>query len=95
MESRRSLPALTILRTERWIEDTQVEANINYLWNNDATKGNNEVPTGRTRKQTDKGLAHALEIHFDRRKGLLLRLQRKSENINNLVDSKFNVRAVS
>ena len=95
MESRRSLPAHTIFWTERWIEDTQVEANINYLSNHDATKDNNEVPTGRTRKQTDKGLAHTLEIQFDRRKRLLFRLQRKSENINNLMESKFNVRAVS
>ena len=47
---RRSLPALTIPQTERWIQDTQVEGNINYLSNPDATKDVNEV---RTRKQTE------------------------------------------
>ena len=89
---RRSLPALTIPQTERWIQDTQVEGNINYLSNPDATKDVNEV---RTRKQTEKGLAYSLEILFDRRKRLLLRLQRKSENIKILMENKFNVRAVS
>ena len=60
-----------------------------------ATKGVNEVPTVRTRKQTEKGLTYSLEILFDRRKRLLLRLQRKSENIKNLMENKFNVRPVS
>ena len=41
---RRSLPALTMLKTERWIQDTQAEGNINYLSNPDAIKGANEVP---------------------------------------------------
>ena len=89
---KRSLPALTIPQTERWIQDTQVEGNINYLSNSDATKDVNEV---RTRKQTEKGLAYSLEILFDRRKRLLLRLQRKSENIKILMKNKFNVMAVS
>ena len=73
---RRSLPALTIPQTERWIQDTQVEGHINYLSNRDATKGVNEVPTVRTRKKTEKGLSYSLEIFFDRRKSLLLRLQK-------------------
>ena len=63
--------------------------------NPDATEGANEVPPVRTRKQTEKGLAYSLEILFDRQKRLLLRLQRKSENIKNLMENKFNVRAVS
>ena len=91
----RSLPALTIPQTEQWFQDTQVEGNINYLSNPDATEGVNEVPTVRTRKQTEKGLAYSLEILFDRCNRLLLRLQRKSENIKNLMENKFNVRAVS
>ena len=93
---RRYLPVLTIPQTEQWIQDTQVEGNINYLSNPDATKGGvNEAPTVRTKKQTEKGLAYSLEILFDRRKRLLLRLQRKSENIQNLIKNEFNVRAVS
>ena len=63
---RRSLPVLTIPQTEQWIQDTQVEGNINYLSNPDATKGVNEAPTVRTRKQTEKGLAYSMEILFDR-----------------------------
>ena len=39
--------------------------------------------------------AFSLEIFFDRRKRLLLRLQRKSENIKNLMEKKFNASAVS
>ena len=92
---RRSLPALTIPQTERWIQDTQAVGNINYLSNPNATKDVNEAPTLRTRKQTEKGLAYSLEIFFDRRKRLLLRLQRKSENMRNLMENKFSVRAVS
>ena len=60
--------------------------------NPDATKDVNEV---RARKQTEKGLAYSLAILFNRRKRLLLRLQRKSENIKNLMENKFNVRAAS
>ena len=70
----RSLPALTKPQTERWIQDTQFEDKINYLSNTDASEGVNEVPTVRTRKQTEKGLAYGLEIVFDRWKRLLLRL---------------------
>ena len=92
---RRSLPALTIPQTERWIQDTQAVGNIHYLSNPNATKDVNEAPTVRTRKQTEKGLAYSLEIFFDRRKRLLLRLQRKSENMRNLMENKFSVRAVS
>ena len=47
---RTSLPILTIPQTERWIQDTEVESNINYLSNSDATNDVNEVPTVRTRK---------------------------------------------
>ena len=78
---RRSLPALTIPQTEQRIQGTQVEGNINYSSNLDATKGVNEVPTVRTRRKTQEGLGYILEILFDRWKRLLLRLQRKSENI--------------
>ena len=62
--------------------------------NSDATKDVNEVPAVRTRKQTI-GLVYSLDIVFDRQKKLLLRLQRKSENIKNLMENKFSVRAVS
>ena len=92
---RRSLPVLTIPQTEQWIQDTQVEGNINYLSNPDATKGANEITIVRTRKQTERGLVYSLKILFDRWKRLLLILQNKSENIKNLMESKFNVRAVS
>ena len=51
---RRSLPALSILQTERWIQGTQLESNINYLSNPDATKDVNEVQTVRSRTQTEK-----------------------------------------
>ena len=40
-------------------------------------------------------MTYSLKILFDRRKRLLLRLQRKSENIKNLIENKFNVRAAS
>ena len=92
---RRSLPAFTIPQTERWIQYTQAEGNISYLSNPSATKDVNEVPTVRTRKQTEEGLADSLEMLFDGRKKLLSILQRKSENIKNLMKNKFNVRAVS
>ena len=92
---RRSLPAFTIPQTERWIQYTQAEGNISYLSNPNATKDVNEVPTVRTRKQTEEGLADSLEMLFDGRKKLLSILQRKSENIKNLMKNKFNVRAIS
>ena len=92
---RRSLPAFTIPQTERWIQYTQAEGNISYLSNPNATKDVNEVPTVRTRKQTEEGLADSLEMLFDGRKKLLSILQRKSENIKNLMKNKFNVREVS
>ena len=76
---RRSLSTLTIPKTERWIQDTQVGGNINYLSNLDATKDINEVPAVRTRKQTKNGLAYSLEILFDRRKRLLLKSKVKHE----------------
>ena len=46
----RSLSALNLPQTERCIQDTQVEANINYLSNPDATKDVNQVPAVTTRK---------------------------------------------
>ena len=92
---RRSLPAFTIPQTERWIQYTQAEGNISYLSNPNATKDVNEVPTVRTRKQTEEGLPDSLEMLFDGRKKLLSILQRKSENIKNLMKNKFNVRAIS
>ena len=73
----------TIPQSERWIQETQVEGDINYLSNSDATKDVNKVLTVRTKKQTENGLAYSLEILFNRRKRLLLRLQRKSANIKN------------
>ena len=48
---RRSLPALIIPQTERLIQDTHVEGDINYLLNSDATEDVNEVSAVRTRKQ--------------------------------------------
>ena len=92
---KRYLPTPTMPQIERWIQDTQIEDNIKCLSNPDATKGVNDVPTVRSREQTEKGLALNLKILFDRRKRLLLRLQRKSENIKNLMGNKFIVRAVS
>ena len=79
----RYLPAFTIPQSERWIQETQVEGDINYLSNYDATKDVNEVLTVRSKKQTENGLAYSLEIIFNRPKRLLLRLKRKSENVKN------------
>ena len=92
---RKSLPSLTIPQTERWIQDIKVEGNLNYLSNPDATKDATEVSAVLTRKQTVKGLAYSLKVLSDRRKRLLLRLKRKSENIKNLMENKFNIRIVS
>ena len=89
---RRSLPAITIPQTDKWIQDVQVEGTVNYLSNADAI---NEAPVVRNRKQTEKGLAYSLGILFDKRKRLLSRLERKSENINGLMEKKLNVRAIS
>ena len=89
---RRSLPAITIPQTDKWIQDVQVEGTVNYLSNADAI---NEAPVVRNRKQTEKGLAYTLRILFDKRKRLLSRLERKSENINGLMEKKLNVRAIS
>ena len=89
---RRSLPAITIPQTDKWIEDVQVEGTVNYFSNADAI---NEAPVVRNRKQTEKGLAYSLGILFDKRKRLLSRLERKSENINGLMEKKLNVRAIS
>ena len=88
---RRSLTAITIPQTDKWIQDVQVEGTVNYLSNADAI---NEAPVVRNRKQTEKGLAYGLGILFDKRKILLSRLERKSENINGLME-KLNVRAIS
>ena len=91
----RSLPVLTIPQNERWIQDTQVEGNINYLSNIDAAKDVNEVPAVRTRKQTEKGRHIVWRFFFDKWKRLLLRLQTKSENMKNLMKNMFIIRAVS
>ena len=48
---RKSLPALIIPQTERRIQDTHIEGDINYLLNSDATEHVNEVSVVRTRKQ--------------------------------------------
>ena len=58
----RYLPVFTIPQSERWIQETQVEGDINYLSNSDATKDVNKVLTVRTKKQTENGLAYSLEI---------------------------------
>ena len=63
--------------------------------NPDDTEEVNEVPAVKTRKQTVKGLTYSAKILFDRRKILLLSLQKKSENIKNLMENKFNVRKIS
>ena len=52
--------------------------------NPDATK---DVPAVETRKKTQKGLTYSQDILFNRQKMLLLRLQRKSENIKNLIEN--------
>ena len=63
--------------------------------NPDATEDINKVSAVRARKQTEKVLAYSLEILFDRKKRLLLKLLRKSENMKNLMENKFDVRTVS
>ena len=57
-----------LAQTERWIQDTQFEGNINVLSNPDATEDVNKVSAVRARKQTEKVLAYSLDILFDRKK---------------------------
>ena len=98
MARRRSLPAVNILTLERLQQQDIAQGIENFLFSIDS---NPEVGhsfdgiTKRSRKQTEKGLAYSLQVLFEKRKRLLSRLQRKSENINTLIQSKLNVQTVN
>ena len=98
MARRRSLPAVNILTLERLRQQNPAQGIENFLFFIDS---NPEVGhsfdgiTKRSRKQTEKGLAYSLQVLFEKRKRLLSRLQRKSENINALIQGRLNVRKVN
>ena len=101
MARRRSLPAVNITTLERLQQQDLAQGIENFLCSIDS---NPEVwfrmesfdgITKRSRKQTEKGLAYGLQVLFEKRKRLLSRLQRKSENINTLIQSKLNVRTAN
>ena len=51
--------------------------------------------TKRRRKQAVKGLAYSFKVLFEKRKRLPYRLQRKSENVNAMIESRLNVGIVN
>ena len=53
-----------------------------------------ENVTKRSRKPTEKGLQYVLETLCEKRKRILSRLERKAENIRNLMSSGFYLRTV-
>ena len=63
--------------------------------NPDAARNIHEVTAVRTRKETEKDWHIVRRSFMIKRKRLLLRLQRKPENIKNLMENTFNVRAVN
>ena len=70
----------------------------NYLCSidfNQAVGNSFDAITKRSRKQAEKGLAYSLQVVFEKRKRLLSRLQRKSANINALMQSSLNVKTVN
>ena len=98
MARRRSLPALNIPTHERLQEQDLAQGIENFLCSIDSNPevGNSfDGITRISRKQTEKGLAYSLQVLFEKRKRLLSRLQRKSENINTLIQSKLNIRTAN
>ena len=95
---RRSLPAINIPTLKRLQQQDPAQGIENFLCSMDSNPevGNSfDGITKRSRKQTEKGLAYSLQVLFEKRKRLLSRLQRKSENINTLIQSKLNVQTVN
>ena len=98
MARRRSLPAVNIPTLERLQKQDPVQGIENILCSIDSNLevGNSfDGITKRSRKQAEKGLAYSLQVLFEKRKRLLSRLERKSENINVLIQSRLNVRTVN
>ena len=98
MKRRRLLPAVNIPTLERLQKQDPVQGIGNILCSIDSNLevGNSsDGITKRSRKQTEKGFAYILPILFQKRKRLLSRFQRKSVNINALMQSRLNVRTVN
>ena len=98
MARRRSLLAVNIPTLERLQKQDPVQGIENILCSTDS---NLEVGkffdriTKRSRKQIEKDLTYSSQVLFGKRKRLLSRLQRKSENINALIQTRLNVRTVN
>ena len=87
MAWRRSLTAVNIPALERLQQQDPAQDIENFLCFIDSNPevGNSfDRITKRSRKETEKGLAYSLQVLFEKRKRLLSRLQRKSENMNAL-----------
>ena len=98
MERRKSLPAVSLPALKRLQQQYPAQGIGNFLCFIDSySKVSNSFHgiTKRSSKQTDKCLVYNLKVLFKKRKRLLSRLQRKSENINTLIQSKLNVRKVN
>ena len=98
MARRRSLPAVNIPTYETLPQQDPAQGIENFLCSIDSNPevGNSfDGITKRSRKQTEKGLAYRLQALSEKRERLLSRLQRKSDNINTLIQSKLNVRTVN
>ena len=98
MVRRKSLLAVNIPTLERLQQQDLRQGIENLLCsiNSNPEVGNSfDGITKRSKKQTEKGLACSLQVLFEKRKRSLSRLQRKSENINTLIQSKLNVQTVN
>ena len=98
MARRRSLPAVNIPILERLQQQHPAQGIENYLCSidfNPEVGDYFDVITKRSRKQTEKGLAYSLQVPSEKRKRLLSRLQRKSENINDLIQRSLSVKMVN
>ena len=94
----RSLPAVNIPTLERLQQQDPAQGIENFLCSIDSNPevGNSfDEITKKSRKQTEKGLAYSFQVLFEKRKRLPSRLQRKSENINALIQGRLNVRKVN
>ena len=98
MTRRRLLPAVNIPTLERLQKQDPVQGIGNILCSIDSNLkvGNSsDGITKRSRKQTEKGFAYILQVLFQKRKRLLSRFQRKSVNINAVIQSRSNIRTVN
>ena len=98
MARRRSLPAANIATLERlgqkdWAQG--IENVLCYINSNPKVGNSFDGITKRGKNQTEKGLAYSFQVLFEKRKRLLSRLQRKSENINALIQSRLNAKTVN